>query len=282
MHSFLFLVQRRVRYGEVWESAVACLCLCAYMGYTATKLLCTLTIMPPPTKPLQAIPYVCNNDPLPEYLHQPLSTYLDYVSGNVKALEEQEKILKLNLEQVQGKLYKERAEYSELSRTTSAVRRVPPEVVTMILRFALTNLIPLDRSGRREFARLRSVCSLWRQTAFSTPDLWKGLAFSPSDPIDFGVVDGAALALDIGSWLSRAGFLHQTLVMVPWRQVFGFRDIAAYLDAIPGLSKLTMSRVKSLDDFYEVIATPRKENRLTHLTRVSRLQGKPAWQGPLG
>ncbi|KAH6896282.1 hypothetical protein BKA70DRAFT_1570163 [Coprinopsis sp. MPI-PUGE-AT-0042] len=79
-----------------------------------------------------------------------------------------------------------------------SIRSLPAELVAHIMRFALElERQPLGATGRVRFVVLRSVSSLWRQTALTTPDLWRSLhiCFDLTGP-----------SLDtISSWFARAG-----------------------------------------------------------------------------
>ncbi|KAH6908869.1 hypothetical protein BKA70DRAFT_1279036, partial [Coprinopsis sp. MPI-PUGE-AT-0042] len=58
-----------------------------------------------------------------------------------------------------------------LAGTVSVVRRLPPEIVASILKMATCDL---DREYRGEcLINLSAVSKLWRNTALSTPSLWR-------------------------------------------------------------------------------------------------------------
>ncbi|KAH6885103.1 hypothetical protein BKA70DRAFT_1410662 [Coprinopsis sp. MPI-PUGE-AT-0042] len=215
-----------------------------------TRLTLTdLTTVPlPAMKPPQVIPYLGNNNPLPEYLRQPLFSYLDHLASNINLLEDQERSLKRELQQVQEKLAKEREE------------------------------------GRRYFAGLRSVCSLWRRTAFSTRDLWKGLHVSKGDISAVGATEGANRKRQrkICSWFARAGTSDQNLVVALKPDVIGVQEIESYLSTLPCLSRLSISvkfpsaiaspeylgSLPSLEDLYTINCAfrPTQSNSDTRIT----------------
>ncbi|KAH6908927.1 hypothetical protein BKA70DRAFT_1222484 [Coprinopsis sp. MPI-PUGE-AT-0042] len=90
-----------------------------------------------------------------------------------------------------------------LISTTSAVRRLPPEVIASIMAFATISPYGLTGKGRVEFQNLRGVSRLWRRTAFSTPLLWRNLTVTLKQ---FNRGDGSAqFSRALDSWFSRGG-----------------------------------------------------------------------------
>lgn len=78
----------------------------------------------------------------------------------------------------------------------SAARRLPPELVAHIMFFALElDEKPMGEEERQLFMTLRSVSSLWRRTAWSTPALWRSLEVDIGEALDF--------AKQVPPWLSR-------------------------------------------------------------------------------
>ncbi|KAH6873538.1 hypothetical protein BKA70DRAFT_1450281 [Coprinopsis sp. MPI-PUGE-AT-0042] len=56
------------------------------------------------------------------------------------------------------------------------MRRVPPEVLASIIHFAIAGRCGyVSDKGCAIFLDIRSVCRLWRTTAFSTPSLWRAI-----------------------------------------------------------------------------------------------------------
>ncbi|KAG2017274.1 hypothetical protein CC2G_006798 [Coprinopsis cinerea AmutBmut pab1-1] len=83
---------------------------------------------------------------------------------------------------------------------------LPPELVIQVLRTCLP--LPLDRPGRKQFQLLRCICSLWRNLAFSTPDLWSSLFVDLSNRTLHPKVDNSQrgdYSARMQGWFSRAG-----------------------------------------------------------------------------
>ncbi|TFK25439.1 hypothetical protein FA15DRAFT_567211, partial [Coprinopsis marcescibilis] len=66
-------------------------------------------------------------------------------------------------------------EKAKFDTLLSPMRRLPNEIVSHLLRHCLGRIV--DRKGRIHFANLRSVCKQWRNVAFATPELWRGVGF---------------------------------------------------------------------------------------------------------
>jgi F-box-like len=111
-----------------------------------------------------------------------------------------------------------RSTKNEHQAVLSAVRRIPAEVVASIIAFAITGRHGhVEAQGRTTFLVLRRVSRLWRQTAFSTPVLWRNLCFQIRSPnyIDIFPLSSQPLSVAesrwpanwrvITSWLSRGG-----------------------------------------------------------------------------
>ncbi|KAH6908876.1 hypothetical protein BKA70DRAFT_1426759 [Coprinopsis sp. MPI-PUGE-AT-0042] len=167
------------------------------------------------------LPFIHSNDPLPAglqpLLDAPLKEPKTRISacdariskireqiverqGTIKALERDIGAFQLALEEQQETKNGFSSMISTLNTTTSAVRRLPPEIIARIFKFLVR-----DGSSRFQHDRLKDlsrVSQLWRRTALSTPSLWRRLSvelrnFSP------GQSDLFASALN--SWLRRAG-----------------------------------------------------------------------------
>ncbi|KAH6885104.1 hypothetical protein BKA70DRAFT_1574569 [Coprinopsis sp. MPI-PUGE-AT-0042] len=191
--------------------------------------------LPPAMKPLQVIPYLGNNEPLPDHLHRPFSIYLDYLASNIDALEGRETSLKRELWQLQEKLATEREESNRFSNLPlRAIRRVPTEIIAAILQLASEDSMHLNHTGRIRFAELRSICSLWCHAAFSAPNLWKGLRIS-KEGINAGAMYRATQKRKCCSWFARAGSSGQRLVIAQKPDVFDLQEIGSFLESPPGL-----------------------------------------------
>lgn len=212
----------------------------------------------------QIVPFLSSNTPLPDRLHIPLFSFLDGLTSSIHALEGQEERLKRELEQVQEELAKKREEHRQFSIPLKAIRRVPPEIIAKIFVLALKDLMPFNHRGRIAFAQLRNVCSLWRQTAFSTPHLWTGVYVSREDTrTGTNAMDRARM---ICRWLARAGSSAQTLIMAQEPDVIGVEELTSCPSTLSSLSTLSISSLESLDNFYELVAILKKPTSLTHLT----------------
>ncbi|KAH6908949.1 hypothetical protein BKA70DRAFT_1279175 [Coprinopsis sp. MPI-PUGE-AT-0042] len=157
-----------------------------------------------------------SNEPLPEHLHLPLSTFLDQLDRQSQACkcgrqrveeaieDRQSRIEALENEIECLKVVKERLLTSETAiaakripyaATKSAVRCTPPEIIARIIASAISDPKGVvGKAERRIFQHLRSVCRLWRQTAFSTPYLWRSVEVAGDD-----------LPSSVTSWCLRGG-----------------------------------------------------------------------------
>ncbi|KAH6910025.1 hypothetical protein BKA70DRAFT_1273283 [Coprinopsis sp. MPI-PUGE-AT-0042] len=79
---------------------------------------------------------------------------------------------------------------------------LPSELIAEIMKSCFSDA--LDHKERLFFRNLRSVCRTWRNTAFSTPDLWAGLSVTLSSQLLSSWQNGAA-DRSIIRWLDRAG-----------------------------------------------------------------------------
>ncbi|KAH6908951.1 hypothetical protein BKA70DRAFT_255147 [Coprinopsis sp. MPI-PUGE-AT-0042] len=158
-----------------------------------------------------------NNEPLPDHLHHPLYTFLDQLDQQTYAFQRgrqpveeaiadrQSRILALQSEVERLKPVRERlltaealvsARKTPYAVTLSALRRTPPEIIARIIAFAISDPKRfVGKAGRRTFQSVSTVCRLWRETAFSTPYLWRSVE----------VVEEDFPFRSLVSWCSRGG-----------------------------------------------------------------------------
>ncbi|KAH6880268.1 hypothetical protein BKA70DRAFT_1343607 [Coprinopsis sp. MPI-PUGE-AT-0042] len=79
---------------------------------------------------------------------------------------------------------------------------LPTELLVSILRGSLPPMV--DRNGRREFQKLRMICSRWRTICLSTPLFWSSLRLEA--PL-FNTSETIPSTSLLKSWFSRAGSL---------------------------------------------------------------------------
>ncbi|KAH6908888.1 hypothetical protein BKA70DRAFT_1279062 [Coprinopsis sp. MPI-PUGE-AT-0042] len=141
--------------------------------------------------------YTNSNDPLPSKLKPVLDTHLDALRNRVSAcdaliIEMEARILDRRceiwdtegeIEDIWMGLRRQReakdalnTAIQTLEATASAVRRLPPEIVALIISFTVLE-------GWADFREqcLRNACAvskLWRSTALSTPSFWRLLYFN--------------------------------------------------------------------------------------------------------
>ncbi|KAH6908872.1 hypothetical protein BKA70DRAFT_1562356 [Coprinopsis sp. MPI-PUGE-AT-0042] len=134
------------------------------------------------------LPYTQNNDPLPATLKSTLDSHLEEGRARVAACdvhigetEEKIKALKKELAGLQVELEaemttKNNCEHSirALTSTVSVLRRLPPEIVATIIKVAVYDL-DLSHNREKRLLDLSTVSKLWRNTALSTPSLWRSL-----------------------------------------------------------------------------------------------------------
>lgn len=78
---------------------------------------------------------------------------------------------------------------------STSISEFPAELIAEVIAAAIDHPQPLDRAGRQFFATLRNVCRLWRQVAFNSPALWRGVHIS-LDTCTTETLDG---------WFARGG-----------------------------------------------------------------------------
>ncbi|KAH6873541.1 hypothetical protein BKA70DRAFT_1352829 [Coprinopsis sp. MPI-PUGE-AT-0042] len=157
-----------------------------------------------------------SNEPLPEHLHLPLNTFLDQLDkqgqackgdrqrvedaiedrqSRIQALENEIECLKVVKKRLLTSETAISAKRTPYAATKSAVRRTPHEIIARIIASAISDPKGVvGKAERRIFQHLRAVCRLWRETALSTPYLWRSVE-----------VDGDDLPSSVTSWCSRGG-----------------------------------------------------------------------------
>ncbi|KAH6915718.1 hypothetical protein BKA70DRAFT_1395512 [Coprinopsis sp. MPI-PUGE-AT-0042] len=125
----------------------------------------------------------------------------------------------------------------------SPIRKLPSELIAEILKACFPN--PLSRNDLFSFLALRSVCSMWRETAFSTPELWNRLEITLERDTFKPRWDVAGVIL---RWFDRAADLPLTFKVahvrdkhIPWQLTpLTKKDLkmleAIYLSVDTGLS----------------------------------------------
>ncbi|KAH6912395.1 hypothetical protein BKA70DRAFT_831018 [Coprinopsis sp. MPI-PUGE-AT-0042] len=123
-------------------------------------------------RPARLDPYLSINDILPHSGLPTLHGHLSQLNDNIKALEDEitklQAILDAKKEEL-GWLHHERTVCNNIKHP---IRSVPPEVLGQIFAFALDSPSP---NRFVDVARLRAVCSPWRQVALTTPGLLTSL-----------------------------------------------------------------------------------------------------------
>ncbi|KAH6908902.1 hypothetical protein BKA70DRAFT_1426781 [Coprinopsis sp. MPI-PUGE-AT-0042] len=173
--------------------------------------------------------YARSNEPLPYHLRTSLKTFIDHIEDRqdvckrdqrrirqavedrrsmIEALEnevERLEIVEEGLERTLDELEKKKVQYAS---TLSPIRRIPPEVVATIIHDGTMNASGcFGEEERLNFSRIRSTCGLWRQTAYSTPALWRGLAVDLDRLLDNHSAEEtfAIVRRRLSSWFSHAG-----------------------------------------------------------------------------
>jgi F-box-like len=101
------------------------------------------------------------------------------------------------------------------SATVSPFRRVPPEVIAKIMAFRINSDYGnfVQAGGRKVFQNLRAVSRSWRQTALSTPSLWRRVGISGDD---FPYHKWDDLTRSLTSWFSRGGASAPLSLFLNW------------------------------------------------------------------
>ncbi|KAH6873531.1 hypothetical protein BKA70DRAFT_1352821, partial [Coprinopsis sp. MPI-PUGE-AT-0042] len=173
-----------------------------------------------------------SNEPLPGLLRTPLSTILDQLDHcnqickrtreviEEAVLDQRARILAMEseierLEAVRRRLLSTSESISatkaSYTATLSAICRIPPEIVARIISLAVTGIGGYaGKKERQQFRNLRAVSRLWRQTAFSTPHLWRSIQlfgndFPPTLSQRQNPQEHDAYAQSLTSWFRRGG-----------------------------------------------------------------------------
>ncbi|KAH6913691.1 hypothetical protein BKA70DRAFT_1263735 [Coprinopsis sp. MPI-PUGE-AT-0042] len=202
------------------------------------------------------VPFISSNDPFPSYLTNHLQAHLGSLdkrigefNATLSRLEAEFQRLKTELQVTRAERNKLAEEKHQYRHVNAAVRRLPPEVVALILRYALTSRFgvargrgrALEKPDREYFAGLRSVSRLWRTTAMTTPDLWRYLYVVPEFGFSFGM-SPTQLASRLRAWFLRGGTNAEVMLLISgWgRALHDPMDMFACLDQ-PGLNFGTIS-----------------------------------------
>ncbi|KAH6908865.1 hypothetical protein BKA70DRAFT_1479535 [Coprinopsis sp. MPI-PUGE-AT-0042] len=139
-------------------------------------------------------PYTRNNDPLPVTLKPILDTHLDAAKARISAcnarigevkegisnrlrrikdLEMEVKDLQMELKQQTEARDGYNSAILRLVSTTSVVRQLPPEIIASVIGFSVGEGV--IGFNERYLLDACGVSKLWRNTALSTPTLWKTL-----------------------------------------------------------------------------------------------------------
>ncbi|KAH6899372.1 hypothetical protein BKA70DRAFT_1314230 [Coprinopsis sp. MPI-PUGE-AT-0042] len=198
------------------------------------------------------VPFISSNDPFPSSLADHLEAYLGSLDKRIGELEVTLYRLEGEFERLRTQLQTARSERKNLAekrsqyqRVNTAVRRLPPEVVALILRHALTLCHglgggrgrALGKHDREYFAGLRSVSRLWRTTAMTTPDLWRYL-----EVVLEADTSSSQLASRLKGWFSKGGTNAELMLKLSRFGVLphGSTDILPCLNQ-PGLNFATIS-----------------------------------------
>ncbi|KAH6908918.1 hypothetical protein BKA70DRAFT_1279110 [Coprinopsis sp. MPI-PUGE-AT-0042] len=150
---------------------------------------------------LRVTPFTRSNDPLPDGLRPAWLAHMDVISKTIQSYDDEIAQLHKEIEKIRLKRGKAERVQRDHAAIISTVRLLSPEVIAIILGLAVPK--PSDERARKDFQSFRSVSRLWRQTAYSTPGLWRDLG------IDLGYLNSsdakAKITQTLGLWFSRAG-----------------------------------------------------------------------------
>ncbi|EFI27474.1 hypothetical protein CC1G_15509 [Coprinopsis cinerea okayama7 len=145
--------------------------------------------------PEDLIPYLANNDPLPD---------------NLRA------VAKSALEDPEGHSLSDIEKYRLL---LSPIRSLPFELIAQIIRARLSmdETILFRRYQRLVFMNLRQVCRAWRLVSFSTPSFWSRVHVDKTD-LSLATCPGPRfsyyhLPTQISKWFDRAGNVLLSLIV---------------------------------------------------------------------
>ncbi|KAH6896297.1 hypothetical protein BKA70DRAFT_1316840 [Coprinopsis sp. MPI-PUGE-AT-0042] len=197
-----------------------------------------------------------NNLPLPDELVPLWNGCLDDLSRqSISSLENKDHLLNPYLE-----LYERR---ELVASFRSSVRRLPAELIARIMYLSLQlHQRELGDEGRQLFRTLRSVSSLWRSTALTTPTLWRSLE------VDLSSTTWAAAA--VTSWFSRGGVggpCRLSVVNSQWfADVASLDEILAFIDGSPfTFSSLTFS-LPTLSDISNIVRQSAARRKVKNLS----------------
>ncbi|KAH6908929.1 hypothetical protein BKA70DRAFT_1279124 [Coprinopsis sp. MPI-PUGE-AT-0042] len=95
-------------------------------------------------------------------------------------------------------------EKASLEVCKAPIRRVPPEIIAEVMFFATGDEYGwIGSQDRQTFRNLRAVSKFWRETAFSTPALWRDFRIEGLDVIP--LISTEAMSQRLISWLQRCG-----------------------------------------------------------------------------
>ncbi|KAH6896292.1 hypothetical protein BKA70DRAFT_757857 [Coprinopsis sp. MPI-PUGE-AT-0042] len=147
--------------------------------------------------------YSLSNIPLPDDLVPEWSRYLDDLSVIITVVDEKVAALESVVAIMKQHRAKLNNRKTQVTSFRSPIRYLPAEILGRILLYALElDVLPLNHAGRLQFLAFRSVCSLWRTTAFGTLNLWRALDVDVTHWDQSGSI---AFTAAMTSWFSRAG-----------------------------------------------------------------------------
>ncbi|KAH6873524.1 hypothetical protein BKA70DRAFT_1352816 [Coprinopsis sp. MPI-PUGE-AT-0042] len=198
--------------------------------------------------------YITNNEPPPEDLCASIPLFLNSLDKQHEIYEQerrrteeaiQDKVGLMyaleheiqRLQSVEGRIRGFQVSLKERRRQTKAIlspiRSVPPEVIGTIIAFAIIRSDGyVGREERKIFQRLRCISRVWRQTAFSTPELWRTIHFE-CYPLPWWDVPTRHITwFTIASWLTRGG--RGAPLNISFRGA-GSHSVSQLLDALSSL-----------------------------------------------
>ncbi|KAH6873520.1 hypothetical protein BKA70DRAFT_1577775 [Coprinopsis sp. MPI-PUGE-AT-0042] len=141
--------------------------------------------------------YLNSNEPLPDHLREPLDRFLGRLDTQwdiyerarrnaeeaiesrqsmIQALEREVEAFSRLKEQAIRSQNALRSKKKRYASSVTAIRRMPLEVIAVIIGFAIQGSDGLVHHEERQlFTNIRSVCRLWREASLSTPSLWRAI-----------------------------------------------------------------------------------------------------------